>query len=89
MAYIRKVKTKSKATAVQIIHKAYGRIVRIEHPGSAHTPAELNALMTLAQKRLFSGQPSLFPETRLKTAALYTISPRRGIHLQYVRLLPL
>ena len=34
MGFIRKVKTASGATAVQIAHKEYGRIVRIEHIGS-------------------------------------------------------
>lgn len=38
MAYIRKVKTKSGATAVQIVAKAYGRIIDLKHIGSAHTP---------------------------------------------------
>lgn len=60
MAFIRKVKTASGATAVQIAHKAYGRIVRIEHIGSAHNEDDLKLLLTLARKRLFAGQLSLF-----------------------------
>ena len=36
MAFIRKVKTSSGATAVQIAYKAYGKIIRIDHIGSAH-----------------------------------------------------
>ena len=62
MAYIRKVKTKSGATAVQIVTKAYGRIASLEHIGSAHTPIQLETLLVLAKKRLMSNQPSLFPE---------------------------
>lgn len=64
MAYIRKVKTKSGATAVQVVTKAYGRIVDLTHIGSAHTPAQLDTLMALAKKRLHHNQPTLFPEPR-------------------------
>lgn len=64
MAYIRKVKTKSGATAVQVVTKAYGRIVDLTHIGSAHTPAQLDTLMVLAKKRLHQNQPTLFPESR-------------------------
>ncbi len=64
MAYIRKVKTASGATAVQIVVKAYGRIVDLKHIGSAHTPAQLDTLMVLAKKRLHQHQPLLFPEAR-------------------------
>jgi hypothetical protein len=34
MAFIRRVKTSSGATAIQIAHKQHGRIIRIEHIGS-------------------------------------------------------
>lgn len=63
MAFIRKVKTASGATAVQIAHKKYGRIVRIDHIGSAHTQADLETLLVLAKKRLLGGQQDLFKET--------------------------
>ena len=62
MAYIRKVKTKSGATAVQIVTKAYGRIVHLEHIGSAHTQTQLDMLLALARKLLLANQPSLFLE---------------------------
>jgi hypothetical protein len=62
MAFIRKVKTASGATAVQIARKEHGRIVRIEHIGSAHTEGELNTLLAVARERLRGPQPSLFPE---------------------------
>ncbi len=61
MAFIRKVKTASGATAVQIAHKSYGRIISIEHLGSAHTYKELSILLSLAKERLQAGQQSLFP----------------------------
>ncbi len=63
MAFIRKVKTASGATAVQIAHKAYGRVVKIEHIGSAHTKEDLETLLALARKRLLGGQQLLFKET--------------------------
>jgi len=52
MAFIRKVKTKSGATAVQIIHKNYGRITHIDHIGSAHNQEELTILLALARKKI-------------------------------------
>lgn len=60
MAFIRKVKTASGATAIQIAHKRYGRISKIEHIGSAHTDEELQLLITLAKQRLIGQQQSLF-----------------------------
>jgi len=63
MAFIRKVKTASGATAVQIAHKEHGKIVRIEHIGSAHTEADIENLLTLARQRLRGTQLILFPET--------------------------
>jgi len=63
MTFIRKVKTKSGATAVQLVTKKYGQIAKIKHLGSAHSPAELEALVTLAQLQLHQNQPSLFPDT--------------------------
>jgi hypothetical protein len=62
MTFIRKVKTKSGATAVQIIHKNYGRVTRIDHIGSAHNQTELDALVALAKKRLQGNQQSFFPD---------------------------
>lgn len=61
MAFIRKVKTASGAVAVQIAHKSSGRIVKIEHLGSAHSREDLNILVSLAKKRLLGNQQQLFP----------------------------
>jgi transposase len=60
MAFIRKVKTASGATAVQIVRKQYGRIIKIDHIGSAHNDEELQLLITLARQRLQGSQRSLF-----------------------------
>lgn len=62
MAFIRKVKTASGATAVQIAHKRYGRIDKIEHIGSAHSKSDVDTLLALAKERLLAGQQSLFTE---------------------------
>jgi hypothetical protein len=59
MAFIRKVKTQSGAIAVQIVHKNYGQVTRIDHIGSAHSQVELAALTTLAKQRLLSAQQSI------------------------------
>jgi len=64
MAFIRKVKTASGATAVQIAYKVKGRIVKIIHIGSAHNNKELDILLALAHKRLQAEQLELFPETQ-------------------------
>jgi len=65
MAFIRKVKTSSGATAVQIAYKVGGRIVKIIHIGSAHNKEELDLLVAIAQKRLFTNQLELLPQTDL------------------------
>ena len=62
MAFIRKVKTKSGATAVQIAYKQKGKIVKVIHIGSAHTDEELRILLDLAHKHLNENQLELFPE---------------------------
>lgn len=60
MSFIRKVKTSSGATAVQIASKSYGRVVAITHLGSAHSKEELEILLSLARKRLQGNQQPLF-----------------------------
>ena len=59
MAYIRTVKTASKATAVQIVHSNRRGSRDIEHIGSAHTPEEVEALKAVARQRLHAGQDTL------------------------------
>ena len=64
MAFIRKVKTASGATAVQIAYKVRGRIIKIIHIGSAHNKEELEILVGVAQKRLLTNQLELFPQAK-------------------------
>jgi transposase len=63
MAFIRKVKTASGATAIQIAHKTYGRISRIEHIGSANNDSDLQTLLSIAKQRLVGAQLSLLPNS--------------------------
>jgi len=63
VAFIRRVKTKSGATAIQIAYKRYGKVVKIEHIGSAHNKQEEDILVNLANHRLYANQPSLFNDT--------------------------
>lgn len=49
MAFIRRVRTASGATAVQIAEYAFGRQRIVEHVGSAHTEAELGMLLERAR----------------------------------------
>lgn len=59
MAFLRKVKTASGATAVQIAERKNRRDVVIEHLGSAHTEAELAALMSAGRDKIHAGQEAL------------------------------
>ncbi|WP_261798992.1 hypothetical protein [Actinomyces ruminicola] len=57
--YVRKVRTASGATAVQIAVKEGRQDKVIEHPGSAHGEAELAVLVEAASARLHPGQLAL------------------------------
>jgi DDE family transposase len=56
VAYVRKVKTASGATAVQVVEKRDGVRRIIAHVGSAHDGAELAVLMQSARDRINAGQ---------------------------------
>lgn len=59
MVFVRKVRTASGATAVQIAERRGGRDVVLEHLGSAHSDAEITALLTAARDKLNPGQGEL------------------------------
>mgnify|MGYP001404239674 CR=1 FL=1 len=59
VAYVRTVKTASGATAVQIVWSSRKGSRQIEHLGSAHDEAQLEALKAAATQRLAAGQQSL------------------------------
>ena len=58
-SYVRKVKTSSGATAVQIVVKRGGVRQIVEHLGSAHDDVELAVLLQVARERLAGGQDEL------------------------------
>jgi hypothetical protein len=59
VVFVRKVRTASGATAVQIAERQGGRDKVLEHLGSAHTDAELSALLEAARRKVYPGQGEL------------------------------
>ncbi|UER55460.1 IS1634 family transposase [Kineosporiaceae bacterium SCSIO 59966] len=59
MVFVRKVRTGSGATAVQIAERAGGRDRVLEHVGSARTAQELTALLEVARRKIRPGQGEL------------------------------
>ena len=59
MPYMRTVKTTSGATAVQVVWSSRRGSRQIEHLGSAHDEAGLEALKAAAQQRIAAGQLEL------------------------------
>lgn len=56
---MRRVKTASGATAVQVVHKRGRRVLNIDHIGSAHDEATLALLLQAAHERIHAGQEPL------------------------------
>lgn len=90
VSFIRRVKTSSGATAIQVVRKEYGRITQLKHIGSAHHQKEETLFMDLARQQLHVNQPSLFPDNppalklRLKSSSSALL--RRVLLRQYDRL---
>ena len=60
MAYIRKFRTGSGATGVQVCWKEHGKVVRTEHIGSAETEVGLEKLLREAEKVKNAGKVAMF-----------------------------
>ena len=60
MAFIRKFKTGSGSTGVQICYKVRGEIVKTIHVGSAKSEAGVNRLVKNAQKIMDADKAPLF-----------------------------
>ena len=60
MAYIRKFKTASGATGVQVCYKEHSRVVKTVHIGSANSPEGLEKLLVKAQNIIDEAKRSLF-----------------------------
>ena len=59
VVFVRKSPGRAGATKVQIAERRDGRDVVLEHVGTAHDDAELDALMALARGKLYPGQGQL------------------------------
>ena len=84
MAFVRKVRTASGATAVQIAERVDGRDRVLEHLGSAHTDADLAALLETARARLHPGQEELNLSPAAVPAGHAVITGRRHVMLWQV-----
>jgi hypothetical protein len=62
--FIRKVKTKSGATAIQIVTKTGRQVTHLTHVGSTKDPEKLLLLQSIANAKLHESQISLFPEEK-------------------------
>jgi len=60
MAFIRKFKTGSGKTGVQVCYKEQGKVVKTIHVGSAETETGLNRLLKKAQGIIDSDKRPLF-----------------------------
>ena len=60
MAYIRKFKTTSGATGVQVCYKEGNKVVRTVHVGSAASEKGINKLLKEAQGIIDAGKQPLF-----------------------------
>ena len=60
MAYIRKFKTSSGATGVQVCYKEGNKVVRTVHVGSAASEKGINKLLREAQEIIDAGKKPLF-----------------------------
>ncbi len=60
MAYIRKFKTSSGATGVQVCYKEQGKVVRTVHVGSASSETGVEKLVKKAQGIMDEGKNPLF-----------------------------
>ena len=61
MAYIRRFKTGSGATGVQVCYKERGKVVKTVHVGSANSELALKKLLREAQGIIDGEKPTLFP----------------------------
>ena len=60
MAYVRKFKTGSGATGVQVCYKAHGKVVKTVHIGSATTSAGVEILEKKAREVINGERTQLF-----------------------------
>ena len=76
--YLRKVKTASGATAVQIVEKKHGQRTILEHVGSARDETELAALLQAGRDKLHANQPMLDLTAGPRSAAVALVEGSRS-----------
>ena len=76
--YLRKVKTASGATAVQIVEKKHGQRTILEHVGSARDETELAALLQAGRDKLHANQPMLDLAAGPRSAAVALVEGSRS-----------
>ncbi|WP_073333597.1 IS1634 family transposase [Actinomyces glycerinitolerans] len=84
--YVRKVRTASGATAVQIVAKEHGVRRIVEHLGSAHDEAELAALIQAGREKIRGGQgvldlAGLAPRAARQAVAPAVVDSKRSVLL--------
>jgi hypothetical protein len=84
VVFVRKVRTASGATAVQIAEREGGRDKVLEHLGSAHTDAELTALLEAARRKIYPGQGELDLTAGLVPAGQSVITGKSSALLWHV-----
>lgn len=84
MVFIRKVRTASGATAVQIAERVAGRDKVLEHVGSAHSGAELAGLIAQAEERIRPGQQQLPLDFGVEPPSKSVIVSKRSALLWHV-----
>lgn len=60
MAYIRRFKTGSGATGIQVCYKEHGKVVKTVHVGSANSEQGIEKLLKKAQKIMDADKLPLF-----------------------------
>lgn len=65
MAYVRKFKTGSGATGIQVCYKKHGKVVKIVHIGSADSEEGIKKLMREAEAVKNEGRVPLFDFEKL------------------------
>jgi hypothetical protein len=88
VAYVRKVRTASGAVAVQVARKDRGRVVIVDHVGSAHTDAELGVLLDQARQIVTGEQEALAIEVPVRPARVADVPDWRTSTLLPVPLAP-
>lgn len=83
MLSIRRTKTASKATAIQIVRYENRKVVVVKHIGSAHTSSEVIALEQSAEawKAEYIKQSSLFPKAEARVISLATAQYEKSLYL--------